>query len=191
MIGLRISIGARCSVHQNLLLFHSGGKPYAPSPFSYLSTKTPIVKVGRYERHVNEFVSSMPLSQTSTCRTFNFANGAGVWMSALRGNICPRRSERGNLPTYNATKSRIGCTDYRKKVWPRLPATAFWRCLRQSALWLGCVVFCPQDNHRAWASCPSKFIHNGSAISRKTRRNADASTGKSDVRKLLPSDCFC
>lgn len=43
--------------------------------------------------------------------------------------------EHGNLPTYNATKWKTGCTDCRPAVWLRPPATAFWRSSRQFALW--------------------------------------------------------
>ena len=34
----------------------------------------------------------------------------------IAGSICPRHSKRGNLPTYNATKLKTGCTGCRRKV---------------------------------------------------------------------------
>ena len=77
----------------------------------------------------------MVLFHPSICRISGCASGAGAWMSALPDNICPRPSERGNLPTYNATKWKTGCTDCRPAVWLRPPATVFWRSSRQFALW--------------------------------------------------------
>lgn len=84
------------------------------------------------------------------------------------------------------------CTGCRKKVWPRPPATAFWRSSRPSALWRNGAGFSPSDNHHAPAFPPSKSTRNGNAISRGMKRGGSCGRWKkATAQRLSPSACFC
>ena len=112
----------------------------------------------------------------------------------MPGSICPRHSERGNLSTYNATKWKTGCAGCLSSS-GLAPATcnrilAVFKMICSLAVMRA--AFCPQDNHRARVSPPSKSTRSENAISLGMRRGGSCVRWKKATeRKPLPAACFC